>query len=308
MTTIEWTDKAWNPISGCTPISEGCANCYAKRIAKRLAGRFGYPDTPNEFAVTEHRDKLWRPLRWLKPCNIFVASMGDLFHKRVSGHYISEIFGTMSAAHWHTFQILTKRPDRMLEFQDWWFESRRSSYLRNMWLGVSVENANQLWRVHRLLQTPAAFRFVSLEPLLGPINLRQPCGPNTGDLMIDRLDWVIVGGETGPGARAMHPAWVRDIRDQCQKANTPFFFKQWGAWAPSEALDPGWQDRALLLGTLLRTVISRYGLLGINDKLMYCVGKKRAGRVLGYRKWSQMPDRAPQERLSGLDLTLKNSF
>lgn len=208
---IEWTESTWNPLTGCTKISPGCKHCYAERMAKRLQA-MGLEKYRNGFRLTLHPDVLEEPLHWEKPQWIFVNSMSDLFHKDVPFEFIQQIFDVMRRAHWHTFQILTKRAERLLELDpliDW---------PSNVWMGVSVENSDYIYRVHLLRQTHAAIKFLSCEPLLGPLP----------DLPLTGIHWVIVGGESGPKARPMSPDWVRQIRDQCQKANVPFFFKQWG--------------------------------------------------------------------------------
>ena len=208
---IEWTESTWNPITGCTKISAGCAHCYAERMAKRLHA-MGQPNYRNGFEVTCHPDVLGMPLKWKKSQMIFVNSMSDLFHKTVPVRFIEEIFFTMNQARWHTFQILTKRADRLLQL------APRLKWTPNVWMGVTVENSRHVDRIDRLREVPAAVRFLSLEPLLGPLP----------ELNLTNIDWVIVGGESGPGARPMDPAWVTDLRDQCLDANVAFFFKQWG--------------------------------------------------------------------------------
>ncbi len=212
---IEWTDATWNPVTGCTKISDGCKNCYAERMSKRLAGRCGYPkDDP--FAVTVHKDKRFEPLHWRKARRVFVCSMGDLFHSSVSLLELDVLFGVMNGSRQHIFQVLTKRPGNMARF----LNNRGFKHfpLMNVWLGTTVENSDNTSRINQLRKCPAAVRFLSCEPLLGPL-------PN---LNLDGIHWVIVGGESGPGARPMHPDWARDIRNQCEAASVPFFFKQWG--------------------------------------------------------------------------------
>lgn len=208
---IEWTESTWNPLTGCTKISPGCKHCYAERMARRLQA-MGLEKYRNGFKLTLHPEVLEDPLHWEKPQLIFVNSMSDLFHKDVPLDFIQQIFAVMCRAHWHTFQILTKRAEYLLELDsliDW---------PKNVWMGVSVENSDYIYRVHLLRQTHAAVKFLSCEPLLGPL-------PN---LPLEGMDWVIVGGESGPKARPMDPSWVREIRDQCQTVRVPFFFKQWG--------------------------------------------------------------------------------
>ena len=209
--TIEWTNATWNPVTGCTKVSSGCKHCYAERMAHRLKA-MGQPNYTNGFNLTIHQHMLERPLSWKKPSLIFVNSMSDLFHKDVPLDFIQQVFDVMRQASWHRFQILTKRSARLLELEvhlDW------SS---NVWMGVSVENENNQYRIDHLRQTGAQIKFLSLEPLLGPL-------PN---LNLAGIDWVIVGGESGPGARALAPEWVINIRQQCLHDEVPFFFKQWG--------------------------------------------------------------------------------
>lgn len=208
---IEWTESSWNPVTGCTKISAGCAHCYAERMARRLHA-MGQPNYRNGFEVTCHPDALELPLKWKKSQMIFVNSMSDLFHRAVPARFIEEIFFTMNQARWHTFQILTKRADRLLQL------APRLKWTPNVWMGVTVENDKHVDRIDRLREVPAAVRFLSLEPLLGPLP----------KLDLTRIDWVIVGGESGPGARPMDPEWVLDLRDQCLNAGVAFFFKQWG--------------------------------------------------------------------------------
>lgn len=208
---IEWTDATWNPVTGCTKISQGCKYCYAQRMAKRLHA-MGNKRYQNNFAVTLHEDLIRLPLAWRSPRRIFVNSMSDLFHAKVSDSFIRRVFETMERAHWHTFQILTKRSDRLSSL------ARRLPWPDNVWMGVSVESTEVTYRVAHLATVPAAVRFLSVEPLIGPI-------PR---LRLSGVDWVIVGGESGPKARPCNPEWVREIRDRCQAAGVPFFFKQWG--------------------------------------------------------------------------------
>ncbi len=233
MSKIEWTDVSWNPVTGCTKISPGCEHCYAKRMSKRLAGRFGYP-AENPFSVTCHPDKLDQPLHWKKPRNIFVCSMGDLFHEDVPEQFIWRCFLTMSIATQHTYQVLTKRPETMAKMMRIAFSSdlHGGGPAPNVWLGTSVENADHVSRIELLRNTPAAIRFLSLEPLLGPIT-RLPLRRIDWVMPLCGIDWVIVGGETGPGARPMDPDWARDIRDQCKTAGVPFFFKAMGGGQPT---------------------------------------------------------------------------
>ncbi len=209
--SIEWTEATWNPLTGCTKISPGCKNCYALRMAKRLQA-MGQPRYRNGFRLTLQPDALEAPLRWKRPRMVFVNSMSDLFHKSVPTEFIRRCFEVMNRASLHTFQVLTKRPERAVELID------HLAWPNNVWMGTSVENADYLWRVDQLRQAPSRVRFLSLEPLLGPLP----------QLKLDGIGWVIVGGESGPGARAMDPKWVFEIRDACLRAQVPFFFKQWG--------------------------------------------------------------------------------
>lgn len=351
-TSISWTEKTWNPISGCTPISEGCANCYAKRMAQRLRGRCGYPaDEP--FMVTLHEDKLNEPLRMRKPARVFVASMGDLFHEDVPDEFIDKVFAVMALASRHTFLVLTKRPERMRNYilsrgeelleigisewlaeqifwpgnliaaawpidrrwrrapadydgpdlvspEDWFWEGEGKPFawpLPNVWCGVTAENQARVdERIPLLLQTPAAVRFVSVEPMLGlvdlscylswqyHVNLPEEERPRAmaehwaGMHRLTKLDWVICGGETGPGARPMHPDWVRGLRDQCQAAGVPFHFKSWGEWAPNYAGCPSY-------------ALSQLVSDGNNGVLkMWRVGAKTSGRLLDGREWNEYPE------------------
>jgi protein gp37 len=208
---IEWTDATWNPVTGCTKISPGCKNCYAERLAARLHA-MGNPRYRNGFKVSLHPDQLTLPLRWKNPRRIFVNSMSDLFHDDVPEDFIRRAFEIMTMAHWHIFQLLTKRSRRVAEL------APRLPWPSNIWQGVSVESARYSSRVADLVKVPAAVRFLSVEPLLGPI----------ADLPLNGIDWVIVGGESGSGHRPLQPAWVRSIRRQCEEARVAFFFKQWG--------------------------------------------------------------------------------
>jgi protein gp37 len=217
--SIEWTESTWNPVTGCSKISPGCKNCYAERMAKRLQA-MGSPRYRNGFKVTLQEDIVELPLEWKQPRVIFVNSMSDLFHKDVPCDFIVKVFDTMTRAHWHTFQILTKRSDRLAQITPYlpWPE--------NVWVGVSIESQKYTYRISDLIKTPSAVRFLSLEPLLGPIS----------KLPLRGIDWVIVGGESGPGARPMEREWVVQIKRCCREmsakgrcasgANVPFFFKQ----------------------------------------------------------------------------------
>jgi protein gp37 len=209
--SIEWTEATWNPVTGCTKISSGCRHCYAERMAKRLQA-MGQPNYANGFKLTLHEKVLELPLMWKKPQTIFVNSMSDLFHEDVPAKFIQRVFHIMEQAHWHRFQILTKRSDRLLEINP------KLSWNFNIWMGVSVENQEHTFRIDHLRKTGAKIKFISFEPLLGPIH----------DLNLRGIDWVIVGGESGHQARLMDVSWAVDIRNQCQRNKVPFFFKQWG--------------------------------------------------------------------------------
>lgn len=208
---IEWTESTWNPLTGCTKISPGCKHCYAERMARRLKA-MGQPNYANGFKLTMHEHLLERPLEWKRPQMIFVSSMSDLFHEGVPLDFFQKVFDVMRHASWHTFQVLTKRSKHLLDL------SQVVDWPINVWMGVSVENSNYTFRIDHLRQTDAHIKFLSLEPLLGPLP----------DLDLHDIDWVIVGGESGPGARPIREEWVIDIRDQCLTSNVPFFFKQWG--------------------------------------------------------------------------------
>ncbi len=339
---IEWTDASWNPIRGCSRVSEGCVHCYAERQAARFSG----PGQPYEGLATFVRhtgrgdlptgsghgapswtgkvilaeDQLELPLHWRKPRKIFVCSMSDLFHEEVEFSVVGAIWSVMERCAQHTFQLLTKRPKRMQEFMSWVVESRNPRHLnsdlypsvewpvRNIWLGVSVENqkaADQ--RIPLLLQTPAAVRWVSYEPALGPVNLqcirknRNDYFDSIGGIRSIRpcLDWVVCGGESGPGARPMHPDWARIVRDQCQAAGVPFFFKAWGEWLPGDGdgKSPAiWQDGSKGIHPSVRVGCDRgpryekFGPLGEPGAFALRVGKKAAGRLLDGREWNEYPE------------------
>lgn len=320
-TSIEWTEATWNPATGCTKVSPGCDHCYAESIAHRFAGTKAYPDG---FAPTLRPERLDQPLRWTRPRRIFVCSMADLFHDAVPDDYIARVFEVMARAPQHTFQVLTKRHARMRSllsrpsFRDNLAHWGAGWPLPNVWLGVSTEN--QQWadiRVPALLDTPAAVRWISAEPLLGPIDLHpywthgtpgwgpeypeptSPTGITVQDVVTGpRLDWVVVGGESGRGARPMHPDWAERLRDQCYAAGVAFLFKQWGEWTPLAPLRGGRYDftgsyslandgTLYEPGALAYPDGPRYGEAVRADHgrahltSMYRVGKKAAGRELG---------------------------
>lgn len=320
-TKIEWTDSTWSPVTGCSKVSPACDICYAERITERFHGKGSFAQ------VTLHPERLPTPLRWRRPRRVFVNSMSDLFHEQVSDEFIARVFAVMAAAPDHTFQILTKRHARMRsllshgEFQhqvhrQWehvaYLPSQATSPdwpLSNVWVGVSTEN--QRWadvRVPALLETPAAVRFLSCEPLLGPVDLTRLTTRDgtvnglAGDVL-DRyhyepasVDWIIAGGESGPHARPMHPDWARSLRDQATDAGRPFFFKQWGEFSPDN--NP-FEEPYLHQGRHLWVDpkggnTRRYGSLNIRTgeerwKLMHRVGKKQAGRMLDGQTWDEMP-------------------
>jgi protein gp37 len=232
---IEWTECTWNPVTGCTKISAGCRYCYAERMAVRLQA-MGQPAYASGFELALHPEKLCQPLEWRKSSTIFVNSMSDLFHEDIPTEFIQDVFKTMREASWHRFQILTKRAERLEELDS------VVEWPENVWMGVTVERQDYAARVDHLRGCGAQTKFLSCEPLLGPLH----------SLDLTGIDWVIVGGESGPSSRPMDPAWVRDLRDQCTGASVPFFFKQWG---------------------------------GRN--------KKKAGRNLDGRLWSQTPSPEP---------------
>lgn len=355
--SIEWTDATWNPITGCTLVSEGCRHCYAARLAatrmrehpsrKGLARLNAAGEAKFTGEVRFNADWLDQPLRWRRPRRIFVCAHGDLFHESVPWNWIGQVFEVMRDAPRHTFQVLTKRPERARE----WMErcARGAGVatwlsdwpLPNVWLGTSVEDqATADARIPHLLATPAAERFVSAEPLLGPVDLTghlwgraEPCpgcprdaychcGPLPRHMLGEEpdLSWVIVGGESGHGARPMHPAWARSLRDQCQEAGVPFLFKQWGDWKPLCEMTEAElgrcyrSNRPAKLGEDQTALDDRYGRTetvesvvmhrdgGLHDRLgpgawaantgamaMFRIGKKVAGRLLDGRTWDELP-------------------
>ena len=219
ITAIEWTDTTWNPVTGCTKISAGCDHCYAERLSERFRGTPRHP-FKNGFDLTLRPERLEQPLAWRKPRMVFVNSMSDLFHKEVPANFISHVFDTMERAHWHTFQVLTKRSSLMRNFLRHRYGSSRAP--SHIWLGVSVEDGARKSRIRHLQGAPAGVRFLSIEPLIAPI----------GELDLSGIAWVIVGGESGPGAREMRPEWVREISRSVHRAGRFFFFKQWGGLRP----------------------------------------------------------------------------
>ncbi len=296
-TSIEWTDVTWNPTRGCSRVSEGCRNCYAERQAARNFPGLKSPTTGESFAVLTDSGPRWtgklelieaklvEPLHWKKPRRVFVNSMSDLFHEDLPDEAIDRVFAVMALCPQHTFQVLTKRADRM---RQWMPRDPFTAFERllkggnaginhwplpNVWLGVSVEDQANKYRIDLLRQTPAAIRFLSIEPLLEDI----------GQLDLTGIHWVIVGGESGPGARPIRPEWVRAVRDQCQAANVPFFFKQWGEWAP----------------------VSNFVASPQSFAEMRKVGKKAAGAILDGREWREFP---ANERTSHFNLSAQPPF
>lgn len=209
--SIEWTESTWNPVTGCNKISPGCKFCYAERMAKRLKA-MGSENYKDGFKLSVHESALYLPLTWKKPQTIFVNSMSDLFHKDIPVNFLMRTFEVMNKADWHIFQVLTKRSDILLK------RNPQINWTENIWMGVSVENQNYTYRIDHLRETNAHIKFLSIEPLIGPIN----------NLDLTNINWVIVGGESGPGARPMEESWVLRIRDICKESKVPFFFKQWG--------------------------------------------------------------------------------
>ena len=254
-TKIEWATQVWNPVTGCSKISEGCANCYAEPFAKRLQNhpnfdiKYKYRDG---FKPTTHPEVLNQPYEWKKPQRVFVCQMGDLFHDDVPNDFLIRVWSVMVNNPIHTFLLLTKRPENALKFYNLYTESWRSN---NIWIGVTAENQREAdKRIPILLQIPAAIRFVSVEPMLSEIDIKP---------YINALDWVICGGETGRKARPLHPSWVRSLRDRCYVAQVPFFFKQWGEFDYSK----GFAER---------------------------VGKRQSGSMLDGKEWKQFPDNSRQ--------------
>lgn len=216
---IEWTDATWNPVTGCTKITRGCDNCYAERFAERWRGIPGHPFKTG-FDLTLRPERVGQPLRWKRPRMIFVNSMSDLFHKKVPKSFIDSVFDTMEAAHWHIFQVLTKRSSLMRNYLRTRYGDGRGP--AHIWCGVSVEDAKAKPRLAHLRESPAGVRFLSVEPLIGAVGVMDLIG----------IDWVIVGGESGPGVRPIYLEWIREVRDQCLDQNVVFFFKQWGGPRP----------------------------------------------------------------------------
>ena len=330
---IEWTDRVWNPVTGCSEISPGCGRCYARRQSERLRA-MGSPKYARGFEVTQHESALDHPLRWRKPSLVFVNSMSDLFHREVEYAFIDRVFAVMATCPHHTFQVLTKRPQRMRRYvldvglgkaggeiqrvadSTWRLSGspldRVEDFiipwpLPNVWLGVSVEDqrrANE--RIPVLLETPAAVRWISAEPLLEEITVFGINGPiDVPDGMDSPLHWVVCGGESGPRARPMSALWARSLRDQCQRVGVPFFFKQWGSWRRAHDVAGCWSNTTGFSRKGRRTTPFRGRLSNGREPLfggrsfrsrgdergdIYVrLGKKLAGRVLDGRTWDEMP-------------------
>ena len=316
-TKIQWATAVFNPVTGCSKISEGCKNCYAERMHTRLEHikGSGYMDGKPHFSVRLHPERLEEPLKWKKPQRIFVCSMGDLFHEDVPFPFVAYIYRMMALANHHTYMILTKRPERMRQFIEWYIErsvvegivSFADAY-QHVLLGVTVENQQAAdERIPILLQIPAAKRFLSIEPMVGPVDLYRawwgksgdPAFPWLGKNVNEWLHCVILGGETGPKARPLHPDWARSVRDQCQAAGVPFFFKQWGEWSSWEMLNAAVATAQIKNGRATgRYELKAYGKIIAKDVLrddiasseggMFRVGKKAAGHLLDgkeYREW-----------------------
>lgn len=269
-TNIEWSDRTWNPVTGCTKVSQGCKNCYAERFYERFHGHGTFK------LVHLHPERLNAPMSWKKPCMIFVNSMSDLFHEAVPFDFIRRVFLTMLDANIHTYQVLTKRPQRAIDFYEWLKLSDENLYMAlyrgfaKIWVGVSVEDQQTaIERIPLLLQIPAVVRFLSCEPLLGPVKLADLIGRIR--YAGEDIQWVICGGESGPAARPMHPDWAREIRDYCLKASIPFFFKQWGEWRPFE-----WDPPTDYYDACTGNSYSRHGMCFLDEN-------GNPGRFNGYR-------------------------
>lgn len=294
-TGIEWTDATWNPVTGCTKVSQGCKNCYAARVWDRLAAMPNTAYSGRKFTDVQcHEDRLSQPLRWKRPRRIFVNSMSDLFHDAVPESFLDKVFLTMESAQQHTFQILTKRPEAMRDYMIK-RQARGDKTLPNVWLGVSVEDqvtAND--RIPFLIDTPAAIRWISAEPLLGSIVLGS--ASMAFGLRPWRLDWVVVGGESGPNARPMHPNWARSLLNQCGSEKVKFLFKQWGEWISvldRDAEDPDWRadySKMQRDGDVFLNVAGGSGFHGPVLHVMRRVGKQKAGRVLDGITWDEYPE------------------
>jgi protein gp37 len=313
MTKIEWTNETWNPTTGCDKVSQGCKNCYAETVAKRFWVERKFTD------VQMHEERLTIPMKWKQPKMIFVDSMSDLFHEAISFEFINHVFTVMSDVDQHIYQVLTKRPKRMLEFFEWKSKLHNFKWQpsNNVWLGVSCENQETAdERIPLLLQVPAAVRFLSCEPLLGKIDLQQvKVKFLNAEFIIDVLEgttfskgdtqeihWVIAGGESGHDARPMHPDWVRSLRDQCNATDVPFFFKQWGEWANGSHLNAvlnGKQNVVLNNGTTYNYTPAEHNAnshhysaqqwAALNAVHMSKVGKSKSGSLLDGVEHKEFP-------------------
>ena len=281
--SIEWTQATWNPTTGCDRTSPGCDHCYALTLARRLKA-MGNPKYQNDgsartsgpgFGLTLHRDQLDLPRRWARPRVVFVNSMSDLFHKDVPLGFIRDVFAVMADTPRHTYQVLTKRSKRLAQIAD------RLEWSPNIWMGVSVETDRYAFRVDHLREVDATVRFISAEPLLGPVP----------SLNLSGIHWVIAGGESGKAARPMHPTWARGLRDACQDGGVAFFFKQWGTWAPAP-------PEAKLSVTVEGELVQSDMLVGVPGAPapVRRSSKAAAGRLLDGRTWDQMPARAGRTR------------
>ena len=282
-TKIEWADEVWNPTVGCTPVSAGCAHCYAKRMFERwnYSHKFDQP--------TCYPDRLNNPFRWTKPRKVFVDSMSDLFHPDIPFEFIDDVFAVMQGVSKHTFMVLTKRPERMYEWQQQYFLPGAEAP-KNIWLGVSVENQKAAdERIPWLLKTKAAIRFLSVEPMLGlidlidylPIGFRENLGYFPSEGITPNVDWVICGGESGTDARPLHPDWVRLIKEQCEAGEIPFFFKQWGTWFPRG------QKPA---SGITWPAVPRLWCWEDGSQSLYHVNKNESGHYLDGKEYLQYPE------------------
>jgi protein gp37 len=274
--SIEWTEATWNPTTGCDRTSPGCDHCYALTMARRLKAMGnpkyqadGDPATSGPgFGITAHPEQLALPYGWKTPRTIFVNSMSDLFHPKIPDDFIEKVFEVMKDTPRHTYQVLTKRSQRLAKI------APRLTWPKNVWMGVSIESDSYAFRANHLREVPAEVRFISAEPLLGPL-------PR---LDLASINWLIAGGESGVGARPMHPDWVRDLRDRCVESDVAFFFKQWGAWVPN-------RERGALPVSVEGEFVDGTPVLAVPGApvTMRRLGKGAAGRKIDRRVWSQMP-------------------
>ena len=288
-TRIEWTDETWNPVTGCTKVSPGCDHCYAETMTRR------FPDRGPFEQVQLHHDRVCQPMSWRKPRMIFTCSMGDLFHSDVPWTFIIAVFCTMAQTPWHTYQILTKRPGRMAHFAEHIWGETGYPWPPNVWAGTSVEqewdgNRRLTARLDLLAKVPARVRFVSYEPALGAVDFtRYLVNPHDDDWIDGQgygaiLQWLIAGGESGPGDRPAHPDWFRTARDQCQAAGVPFFFKQWGEWHPIVTQQAVGDWKPVGADAALRRIH-----LWDDGEVSIKIGKKAAGALLDGREWREFP-------------------